>query len=115
VTIEGPDAGSDPEIGGLFAQLGQMQQHLQAAQEMATSTVIEGSAGGGAVTVTGTGGLDVSAVTIDPKIVDPADVDMLEDLVLAAIRNLIEQAQALQSQAMGGLDLGGGLEGLLGG
>jgi DNA-binding YbaB/EbfC family protein len=111
VTTEGPE----PDLGGLFAQLGQMQQQLQAAQESATSAAIEGTAGGGAVTITGSGGLDVTGVTIDPEIVDPADVEMLQDLVLAAIRDLIEQAQSLQSQAMGGFDLGGGLEGLLGG
>jgi DNA-binding YbaB/EbfC family protein len=111
VTIEGPDAGSDPDIGGLVEQLGHMQQSLQAAQDAVMSTAIEGTAGGGAVTITGTGGLTISAVTIDPKIVDPTDVDMLQDLVLAAIRDIVEQAQALQARAVGGL----GLEGLLGG
>jgi DNA-binding YbaB/EbfC family protein len=106
--------GQIPDMGELFAQLGQMQQNLQAAQEAATSSLIEGTAGGGAVKVTGTGGLEVSAVTIDPGIVDPEDIEMLEDLVLAAVRDFIEQAQSLQSEAIGGLGLGGGLEGLLG-
>ncbi len=103
-----------PDMGGLMAQLGQMQQHLKAAQDAATSSVIEGIAGGGAVKVSGTGGLDVSSVQIDPKIVDPSDIEMLQDLVLVAVRDLIEQAQALQSQAIGGFGLEGGIEGLLG-
>jgi nucleoid-associated protein EbfC len=112
VTASGPG----PDMGDLFSQLGQMQQHIQAAQDAATTTVVDGTAGGGAVKVTGTADLDVTAVTIDPKVVDPSDVEMLQDLVLAAVRDFVDQIQALQSQALGGLDLGGGgLEGLLGG
>lgn len=113
MTGEGGDFA--PDLGALFSQIGHMRESLQAAQESATSQVVEGTAGGGAVKVVGTGGLDVRAVLIDPSVVDPADVEMLQDLVLAAVRDLVEQAQALQSQALGGLDLGGGLEGLLGG
>ncbi|HLH46829.1 MAG TPA: YbaB/EbfC family nucleoid-associated protein [Acidimicrobiales bacterium] len=109
------DGGSAPDLGALFSQLGQMRESIHAAQESATSQVVEGSAGGGVVRVVGTGGLDVQAVLIDPSVVDPGDVEMLQDLVLAAVRDLIDKAQALQSQALGGLDLGGGIEGLLGG
>lgn len=104
-----------PDMGDLFAQLGQMQQHLQAAQDAATTTVIEGTAGGGAVKVIGTGDMEITGVTVDPKVVDPADVEMLQDLILSAARDYVDQVQALQSQALGGLDLGGGLGGLLGG
>jgi DNA-binding YbaB/EbfC family protein len=98
----------------LLSQLGQVQQNLQAAQQSATSRAIEGVAGGGAVRISATGGLDVRSVTIDPSVVDPADVDMLQDLVLAAVRDVVEQANALQSEALGGVGLAGGLEGLLG-
>ncbi len=103
-----------PDLGALLSQLGQVQQNLQAAQLSATSQVIEGVAGGGAVRILATGGLDIRSVVIDPAVVDPADVEMLQDLVLAAVRDLIEQANALQSDALGGVGLGGGLEGLLG-
>jgi nucleoid-associated protein EbfC len=106
--------GSGPDLGALLSQLGQVQQNLQAAQQSATSQAIEGVAGGGAVRITATGGLDIRSVAIDPTIVDPADVEMLEDLVLAAVRDVVEQANALQSEALGGVGLGGGLEGLLG-
>jgi nucleoid-associated protein EbfC len=111
--VTSPEPG--PDMGNLFAQLGQMQQHLQAAQDAATTTVLEGTAGGGAVKVTGTGDMDITGVTVDPKVVDPGDVEMLQDLILSAVRDYIDQVQALQSQAFGGLDLGGGLGGLLGG
>jgi DNA-binding YbaB/EbfC family protein len=103
-----------PDLGALLSQLGQVQQNLQAAQLSATSQVIEGVAGGGAVRISATGGLDVRSVIIDPTVVDPGDVEMLQDLVLAAVRDVVEQANALQSDALGGVGLGGGLEGLLG-
>jgi DNA-binding YbaB/EbfC family protein len=106
--------GSGPDLGALLSQLGQVQQNLQAAQQSATSREIEGVAGGGAVRISATGGLDVRSVTIDPSVVDPADVEMLQDLVLAAIRDIVEQANSLQSEALGGAGLGGGLEGLFG-
>jgi DNA-binding YbaB/EbfC family protein len=104
-----------PDLGGLLAQMQQMQQQLMDAQEATASTVVKGRAGGGAVVVSVTGGLDFTNVTIDPAVVDPADVEMLQDLVLAAVRDAVAQANALNSKTLGGLGLGGGLEGLLGG
>ncbi|MDQ2754787.1 MAG: YbaB/EbfC family nucleoid-associated protein [Actinomycetota bacterium] len=103
-----------PDFGALLSQLGQVQQNLQAAQESAAAEVVEGSAGGGAVKVTVTGGLEFQSVTIDPSVVDPADVEMLQDLVLAAVRDAVEVAHDLASQALGDMQLPGGLEGLLG-
>jgi DNA-binding YbaB/EbfC family protein len=93
----------------------QMQQNLLDAQESAASRVVEGRAGGGAVVVTVTGGLEFQDVTIDPDVIDPADVEMLEDLVLAALRDAMAQVNELNRDALGSLGLGGGLEGLLGG
>lgn len=107
--------GSVPDLGALLSQLGQVQEDLVAAQQSVNSQVIEGVAGGGLVRVVGTGDLEVSAVTIDASVVDPAELAVLQDLVLAAIRGFVDAAQGLQRQALGGLDLGGGLEGLLGG
>jgi hypothetical protein len=109
MTAEGPD------LGNLLSQMQQMQQHLMDAQANAAATVVEGRSGGGAVKVTVTGGMVFESVTIDPAVVDPEDVEMLQDLVLAAIRDAIAQANELNSAALGGLGLGGGLEGLLGG
>ena len=81
--------------------------------EQAASTVVEGVAGGGAVRVAVTGGFEFQSVTIRPDAVDPDDVEMLQDLILAALRDAVDEIQGLQQ---GGLDLGGmDLGGLLGG
>jgi hypothetical protein len=68
------------------------------------------------VRVEATGGLEFRSVTIDPTAVDPDDVEMLQDLVLAALHDVVAKANETQSGAMGGVDLGGlDLGGLLGG
>jgi DNA-binding YbaB/EbfC family protein len=116
-----------PDLEGLLEQAMQMQQQLMAAQDRARAAEVEGQAGGGAVKVTMTGGGEVTRVRIDAAVVDPAEVDLLEDLVLAALHDAAAKAQAIQSEAMGplaGLGLGesgggglgelGGLGGLLG-
>jgi nucleoid-associated protein EbfC len=109
VTDEGPD------LGGLLSQMQQMQQQLMDAKESATAQVVEGRAGGGAVTVRVTGGMEFQDVTIDPDLVDPEHVDELQDVVLAALRDAVDKVNELTHEALGGLGLGGGLEGLLGG
>jgi len=103
-----------PDMGELLRQAQQMQQQLVEAQEAAAGQVVEGQSGGGVVRVTVNGGMDFQAVSIDPRAVDPADVGMLEDLVLAAVRDAVDRVQALNQQALGGLGLGAGLGGLLG-
>lgn len=117
MTSQEPPQGLD--LGALLAQLSQVQQGLQQAQEAVSAEVVEGSAGGGAVRVRVTGGLTFESVTISPEVVDPSDVSMLQDLVLAAIRDAVERAMQAQRDAFG--DVGGalgqlgGLGGLLGG
>jgi DNA-binding YbaB/EbfC family protein len=108
----GPEQPSTPDLGALLSRLGEVQHNLQQAQESAAARVVEGSAGGGAVRIEATGDLEIRRVSIDPSVVDPDDVEMLQDLVLAAIRDLIEQVQTEATQALGGLGLGG-LGGLL--
>src|SRR5438270_11582723 len=100
-------------MGDLLKQAQKMQEQLMEAQAAASEQVIEGQAGGGVVKVTVTGGMEFRSVTIDPGAVDPDDVEMLEDLVLAAIHDAVAKVNDLSQQAMGGLDLGG-LGGLLG-
>jgi len=102
-----------PNMNDLLKQAQQMQEQLMQAQAAAAEQVIEGQAGGGVVKVTVTGGLEFQSVHIDPQAVDPDDVAMLEDLVLAAIHDAVTKVNQLSQQAMGGLDLGG-LGGLLG-
>ncbi|CAM3169671.1 MULTISPECIES: YbaB/EbfC family nucleoid-associated protein [unclassified Tsukamurella] len=91
----------------LMAQVGAMQQQLMAAQQELAVTTVEGQAGGGLVKVTGTGDGQVQSVTIDPKVVDPEDVETLQDLVLGALSNLAENTAAVAQQKMG--PLAGGL------
>src|SRR3954453_13861154 len=98
-------------MGALLEQAQAMQQQLVEAQAAAAEQEIEVEAGGGVVKIRVTGGLEFRSITIDPKIVDPNDVEMLEDVILAALHDAVEQAQELTQQAgqqaMGGLDLGG--------
>jgi hypothetical protein len=106
-----------PDLQGLLAQAQQMQEQLLAAQVQAASQVFTGQAGGGVVHVELTGDLDVQAVRISPEVVDPDDIGMLEDLVLAAFRDAVSQVQQGQQASLGDLGLGGlsgGLGGLLG-
>ncbi len=84
-----------------------------AAQAEAAEKVVEGQAGGGVVRVAVTGGMEFRSVTIDPAAVDPNDVDMLEDLVLAALHDAMAKVGEMQEGLSSGLGLGG-LGGLLG-
>lgn len=107
-----------PNINDLLKQAQKMQQQLIEAQQQASAQTVVGVAGGGVVRVEVTGAMEFRSVKIDPSAVDPDDVEMLEDLVLAAIHDAVAKAQELSQQAMGGLDLGalgGGLGGLFGG
>ena len=104
-----------PDMGQLLEQAQKMQEQLMEAQAAAAEQVIEGQAGGGVVKVRVTGAMEFESVTIDPQAVDPDDVEMLQDLVLAAIHDAVGRVQELQQQSLGGLGLGGGLGGLLGG
>lgn len=106
----------DAGFGDLFRQAQAMQERLAEAQEAAAQAEVVGQAGGGAVRITVTGGLEFRAVQIDPKAVDPDDVPMLEDLVLAALHDAADQLNTLGQEAvggsLGGLDLGNLLGGL---
>jgi DNA-binding YbaB/EbfC family protein len=101
----------------LMRQMQRMQQDMQSAQTTLAAQTVEGSAGGGMVRVTATGTGELRAVSIAPEVVDPDDVEMLEDLVMAAVTEALRAAQELQASTMGsvtgGLDLGS-LGGLLG-
>jgi nucleoid-associated protein EbfC len=100
----------------LMKQAQKMQQQMADAQAQLAETELTGTAGGGLVTVTATGTGDITGIQIDPKVVDPDDVETLEDLVLAALHNVAESARTLAEQTMGPLTagLGGGGLGLPG-
>jgi DNA-binding YbaB/EbfC family protein len=98
----------------LMKQAQKMQQQMLAAQAELAEAEVTGTAGGGLVTATVTGAGEVRAVKIDPKAVDPDDVESLEDLVVAAIRDGARAAQELSEQKMGPLTQGMGGLGLPG-
>lgn len=87
----------------MMRQVQQMQEEMFAAQAALAETTVEGSAGGGMVkaTVTGTG--DLVSIELSPDVVDPEDIEMLQDLVVAAVADATRASQALQSEQMGGL------------
>jgi DNA-binding YbaB/EbfC family protein len=94
----------------------QMQQEMARIQAELGETEVPGSAGGGVVTAVVTGKQELRSVSIDPSAVDPADVEMLEDLVVAAVNDALESSRRLAEQKMAAVTggLGGGLGGLLG-
>jgi DNA-binding YbaB/EbfC family protein len=100
-----------PNMQQMMAQVQKMQQDMQVAQEQLKDEVVEASAGGGMVKVRVSGDLELKAVTIDPSAVDPEDVEILADMVLAAVNEALRMAQELAARklggATGGLDLGG--------
>ena len=93
-----------------------MQADMAKAQEELKNEVVEASAGGGMVTVKITGDLEIRELRIDPEAVDPEDVELLQDMVLAAVNEAIRSAQELAAAKMGaatgGLGGPGGLGGL---
>jgi DNA-binding YbaB/EbfC family protein len=95
------------DMSALLDQARAMQEQVMAAQARAAEEVVEGTAGGGAVRVRMTGAMEFRSVDISPEAVDPDDVSMLEDLVLAACNDAVAQARELGQRALGTVDLAG--------
>ncbi|MDP8968611.1 MAG: YbaB/EbfC family nucleoid-associated protein [Actinomycetota bacterium] len=100
-----------PNMNQMLKQVQKMQADMMKAQEALANETLQTSAGGGMVTVTISGDLVLKDITIDPAAVDPEDVELLQDMVLAAVNEAIRQAQEHAAKKMGGLtgglDLGG--------
>lgn len=97
-----------PQANPMMRQVQKMQEEMLAAQAALAQETVEAGAGGGMVkaVVTGTG--ELQSISIAPEVVDPDDVEMLEDLVVAAVVEAMRMSQELQSQRMGGVT--GGLD-----
>jgi DNA-binding YbaB/EbfC family protein len=107
-----------PNMQQMMKQVQKMQADMMAAQESLKDERVEASAGGGMVKVVATGELAIESITIDPAAVDPEDVEMLQDTVLAAVNQALTSAQELAAAKMGNVTgglggPGGGLGGLL--
>jgi DNA-binding YbaB/EbfC family protein len=104
-----------PNMQQMLKQMQKMQADMARAQEEIAAAEVQASSGGGMVTVTMSGSLEVKSVRIEPGAIDPDDPELLADLVMAAVNEALRSAQQLASQKMervtGGLDLGslGGL------
>lgn len=107
-----PQAG---KMGNMLEQAQMMQQNLMQVQEQLGEDIIEGNAGGGAVTVKMTGKHEVKDVKINPDAIDPDDLEMLEDMLVAAFNQALEKANIHASEKMnsvtGGMQIPG-LDGL---
>jgi len=104
-TVTQPEG--SPDMSALLAQAQRMQQQLMEAQEQMAAAEVHGQAGGGLVQVTVKGSGEVVAVAIDPKVVDPDDVETLQDLIVGALADASKQVTILAQSHLG--PLAGGL------
>jgi hypothetical protein len=95
-------------IQKMLKEAQRMQERMAEAQTELAARTVEASAGGGKVKVVATGAGDIVSIKIDPQVVDPQDVELLEDLVLAGVQQAIEDSKALAGEEMGKLT--GGLK-----
>ena len=104
-------------VNKMMQQVQQMQQEMQQAQEELARETVTASAGGGAVKATMTGNLELVELQIAPEVLDPEDVEMLQDMVLAAVNEALTSSQEMASKRLGGItgglgDLGLNLPGM---
>ncbi len=97
----GMGMGNMGNMQGMMKQMQKMQKQMQEAQEQLGQEKVEGTAGGGMVTVVVTGHKEIVDVQIKPEAVDPDDVEMLQDLVLAAVNDALKKADELTNNTMG--------------
>jgi DNA-binding YbaB/EbfC family protein len=101
-----------PNLGQMMKQVQQMQAEMAKAEQQLKNEVVEASAGGGMVTVKVSGSLELRELKIDPEAVDPEDVELLQDMIQAAVNEAFRSAQELAASKMGAAT--GGLSGSLG-
>jgi DNA-binding YbaB/EbfC family protein len=100
------------DMNKLMKQAQKMQEAMLAMQEDLSNKTVEGTSGGGAVTVSVTGGMKLASVQIKPEAVDPEDIETLEDLVLSAVNNALEKANEMANSQMGSITGGMKLPGM---
>jgi nucleoid-associated protein EbfC len=100
------------DLGAMMKQVQQMQAEMVKAQEELKDEIVEASAGGGMIKVTMSGDLELRSIEIDPDAVDPEDVEMLQDMVLAAVNEALRSAQERANSKLGDVGGAGGLGGL---
>jgi len=102
-----------PNMGNLLKKAQQLQEKMATLQEELSEKTVETSAGGGMVTVIATGKQEIASIKIDPEVVNQEDIEMLEDLVLAAVNDALFQAKQMVSEEMTKLTGGVNIPGLM--
>jgi hypothetical protein len=100
------------DMNKMLQQVQQMQEQVAKAQEELATQTVDATAGGGMVTVTANGALQIVSVKIDPQAIDPEDPELLADMILAATNEAIRSAQSMMESKLGGMMGGLGLPGL---
>lgn len=103
-----------PNMGQLLKQAQKFQSKMAELQEELNQRTVEASAGGGMVTAVANGKQELLSIAIDPEVVDPSDVDMLQDLILAAVNDALNRAKDMTNEEMGKLTKGMNLPGMPG-
>jgi hypothetical protein len=98
--------------GGMLGQIQKLQQEMVKAQEALADETLEVTAGGGAITIVVTGQQRIKSIKLQPEVVDPNDLEMLQDLLVAAVNEAIERSQTYAAQKLQGLTGGLGIPGL---
>jgi DNA-binding YbaB/EbfC family protein len=101
--------GGMPNMGNIMSQVQKLQEEMEKTQAALATEEITVSAGGGAVTVVITGAREFKSVVIKPEVIDPEDVEMLQDLLLAAFNDALVQVKQLEEERMGNVTGGMGL------
>ncbi|MFO7631454.1 MAG: YbaB/EbfC family nucleoid-associated protein [Caldilinea sp.] len=101
--------GGAPNMGNIMSQVQKLQEEMEKTQASLATEELTVSAGGGAVSVVVTGAREFKSVTIKPEVIDPEDVEMLQDLLLAAFNDALAQVKQLEEERMGSLTGGMGL------
>lgn len=111
-----PKKGKTAQASNMMGQFQQMQQDMAEAQAALENETVTVSAGGGAISIVITGHQRVQSIEINPELLDPEDVEMLQDMLIAGINSAIEQSQTMSAQRMEGITGNmGGLSDMLGG
>ena len=103
---------NNPNYQKMMKQVQKMQADMAKVQDDLANQSVEASAGGGMVTVVVTGAIELKSIKIDPTAIDPEDVEMLEDMIMAATNEALRSAQELANKKMGGITAGLNIPGL---
>ena len=105
-----PRSGGKSQQKQMMQQIQKLQEEMLQAQEALGEETVEVTVGGGALTLVMTGHQKVQSVTIDPGVVDPEDVELLEDLIIAAVNEAVDRSQEMSSERMGSFTDGLGID-----